>query len=45
MRWLRKQSIIFTLGLLDSYKDKRSTPDDVIDALKVVTKFLEDKIK
>lgn len=43
--WLKKQQITFCLGLLDSYKNLRSTPNNVVEALNVVTKFLEAKIK
>lgn len=42
-KWIAKQSSAWVLGFLDDLKEYRSTPDDVIKALDVVTKFIIDK--
>lgn len=42
-KWLNKQVGAFVLGFLDNLKKYRSTPDNVLDALNIITKFIEDK--
>ncbi|MEE0294981.1 MAG: hypothetical protein UDT09_11105 [Eubacterium sp.] len=42
-KWLNKQASAFVLGYLDNLKEYRSTPNNVLDALNIVTKFIEDK--
>lgn len=43
-KWLNKQASAFVLGFLDNLKKYRSTPDNVLDALNIITKFIEDKL-
>lgn len=43
-KWLNKQASVFVLGFLDNLKKYRSTPDNVLDALNIITKFIEDKL-
>lgn len=40
---LGKQVSAFVLGFLDEQKKYRSTPDNVIDALNIVTEFIVNK--
>lgn len=42
-KWLNKQVSAFVLGFLDNLKEYRSTPDNVLDALNIVTEFIGNK--
>lgn len=42
-KWLNKQVSAFVLGFLDNLKEHRSTPDNVLDALNIVTEFIVNK--
>lgn len=42
-KWFGKQVSAFVLGFLDEQKKYRSTPDNVIDALNIVTEFIVNK--
>ena len=42
-KWLNKQVSAFVLGFLDNLKEYRSTPDNVLDALNIVTEFIVNK--
>lgn len=42
-KWLNKQASAFVLGFLDSLKEYRSTPDNVFNALNIVTEFIVNK--
>ncbi|WP_182440313.1 hypothetical protein [Blautia obeum] len=43
MKWIRKQIAALVLGFLDSEKELRSTPVEVINALNIVTEFISTK--
>lgn len=43
LKWLRKQSVAFILGFLEGETKWRSTPDDMIEHINEVRKFLEIK--
>lgn len=42
-KWLNKQISAFILGFLENLKKYRSTPDNVLDALNIVTEFIRNK--
>lgn len=42
-KWLNKQISAFVLGFLENLKKHRSTPDNVLDALNIVTEFIGNK--
>lgn len=42
-KWLNKQISAFVLGFLENLKKYRSTPDNVLDALNIVTEFIGNK--
>ena len=43
LKWLRKQSVAFILGFLESETKWRSTPDDMIEHINEVRNFSEIK--
>ena len=42
-KWITKQSSAFVLGFLDKLKEFRSTPDNVVEALNIVTQYITNK--
>ena len=42
-KWITKQSSAFVLGFLDKLKEFRSTPDNVVEALNIVTEYITNK--
>lgn len=43
LKWLKKQSVAFILGFLESETKWRSTPNDMIEHINEVRTFLEMK--